>query len=48
MPIGIRALQKGLRPNLSSIRPRLQQTVKLFVDHEVGAENADDNGTLLL
>ena len=48
MPIGIRALQIGLRPNLSSIRPILQQTLKSSVDHETGIEKADDNGTLLL
>lgn len=48
MPIGIRALQIGLRSNLSSVRPLLQQTLKSFMDHEAGAKKADDNGTLLL
>ena len=48
MPIGIRALQIGLRPNLSSVRPLLQQTLKLLMDHEMGAKKADNDGILLL
>ena len=46
MPIGIRALQLGLRPKLLSVRPRLQQTLNSAMDNEMHAERADNDGSL--
>ena len=46
MPIAIRALQIGLRPNLLSMEPGLQQTLISAMDKETHAKTADNNGSL--
>ena len=48
MPIAIRALQIGLRSNLSSVAPGLQQILELAMDNEMHGKEADNNGSLPL